>query len=684
MRRAAMYSGTAVSLLGLVVVVGWLTGADRLTMLVSGTVNVKLNTALGLLGVGVAATLVARGVDRGGLPRRSAQAVTVVSAVVATLMMLTLMEYVLGVNLGIDDPLDLDRRRIGTPYPGRVPVAGALSLTCVALALIAVRHERVRGAQRLAIVALLGGAAGLVADVFDVRALHDPVYGNTVALPAAAGVTLAACAVLWLRPDEHYVSLLAGNTAGGVLTRRLLPWALLTPVVAGAVASWLVTEKQVQPNNAFAALVTGLAVAGACLVWFQGSRLRFVDLRRSGAEDALEAARQALEARDEMAARLVSQDRYLRRIMATSVDGYIAVDASGRVTAWNEAATDIFGWSSSLAVGARLEDLIIPEDRVDEHKAALRRYAETGEGRILGRVVELEARHRDGHVFPVELSVWAVTDEMTPSIEGTGEQLGFHAFVRDVTSRKSTEAQLQAANEDLEIFATIAAHDLRSPLAVMRTSAELLLPEIMGEPTPELAVDSARRIVTAADRGIALIEDLLTYARSGSQQGDFERVDLDELCRSVAVEQMSFYRHPGAVEVGSLPSVVGDEDLLRQLMGNLVGNALKYAAPGRPIRVRVTGRVEEAPDGMEVDHVVIEVTDEGDPIPAADRERIFKAFERGSRSDGQRGSGIGLAICTRVAELHGGSIALRTRPDGNTFEVRLPKGTAPQAPGRSG
>ena len=361
-----------------------------------------------------------------------------------------------------------------------------------------------------------------------------------------------------------------------------------------------------------------------------------------------------------------SAELHLQRVLDTAGDAYVAVDTNGAVTEWNHAARTLFGWSRAEAVGRMLHELIVPPELLDAHLTGFARYQDTGVPAILGKVIEVPAAHRSGATFPVEMTVWEVAD---------GSAHGFHAFLRDVSERRLAEDKLRRTNEDLQAFAAMAAHDLRSPLAVISMYAELVSEELgEGALDPAAAEERLHRIRRAADRGVALIEDLLAYACIGSESLEVGSVDLTVLAQSVAAEHQAAAERPVHVKVESLPEVEGSLPLLRQLFSNLIGNAVKYTPTDREVRIRIDTATAVAPD-----RVVIAITDNGDSIPAEDGARLFGMFQRGDNRD-VPGTGVGLAICQRVAEAHGGRVFLDPDyTDGNRFCIELAADATPRA-----
>jgi signal transduction histidine kinase/integral membrane sensor domain MASE1 len=213
----------------------------------------------------------------------------------------------------------------------------------------------------------------------------------------------------------------------------------------------------------------------------------------------------------------------------------------------------------------------------------------------------------------------------------------------------------RAQRTALESFAGVVAHDLRGPLGVIDGWTEMLAQALDGrEALPRAeAQPSLERIRVAAHGMNRLIDDLLDSSISREQQLRSSVVHLESLARSVA-EQRAAATHasPSEIEVHRLPDAYADAALVRQLLDNLIGNAVKYVAPGSVAKVSVSGR--EVGEQVEVT-----VADEGIGIPAGERDQIFELYHRADPSDGYDGHGIGLAVCKKIVERHGGRIAAR-------------------------
>ncbi|MGQ0432354.1 MAG: sensor histidine kinase [Microthrixaceae bacterium] len=222
--------------------------------------------------------------------------------------------------------------------------------------------------------------------------------------------------------------------------------------------------------------------------------------------------------------------------------------------------------------------------------------------------------------------------------------------------------RLAMANADLQQFAAIAAHDLRSPLATVAGYAELLEREIGG--TEGLTGQAVAGIRTTSRRLLEMIDELLTFARAGSTEVDIRPVDLDALVSAVLAElRQTIDEHEATITATPLGSVDADQTLLRQAMQNLIVNAMTYGREDEAPKVRVEA---VRTDG----HLALRVTDNGPGVPEAERARVLEPFARGTTSRGHDGSGLGLAICRRVAEQHGGHIVIGDAPEGGA-EISL-------------
>jgi two-component system sensor kinase FixL len=364
-----------------------------------------------------------------------------------------------------------------------------------------------------------------------------------------------------------------------------------------------------------------------------------------------------------------------RQIIETAHGAFIAMDADGRILDWNHRGEAVFGWARGEALGRPLAELIIPERYREAHWAGLRRFLETGGGPVFSRHLEVTALHRDGHEFPVELAIAPLR---------VGETWVFNAFVYDITERKRAEMEreefarrLEQSNRELEQFASVASHDLQEPLRKIQAFGDRLQGRF-GAALGEQGREYVERMQSSAARMRTLINDLLTYSRVTSKAQPFAPVDLNAVAREVVSDlEGRLQQTGGRVELGPLPVVEADPLQMRQLLQNLIGNGLKFHRPGEPPVVRVEGRLLPDPlangDGGAA-LAEVTVCDNGIGFEEEYRERIFQVFQRLHGRQQYEGTGMGLAICRKIVERHGGRITAHGRPGkGATFIVTLPR-----------
>jgi signal transduction histidine kinase len=260
-------------------------------------------------------------------------------------------------------------------------------------------------------------------------------------------------------------------------------------------------------------------------------------------------------------------------------------------------------------------------------------------------------------------------------LDPSAGQPGAVAVFHDIT-------ELRRYENDLAIFAGVVAHDLKAPLAVIRGHCETAAEELDDAPAgPEVAQVRAAlvRIGHAVDRMAGLIDTLLAYTTSRDAPLRRRTVELGPLVADV-IHGRTAHLRPGDgpapdIYVGPLPAVDADPDMLRHLLDNLLGNALKYVQPGRGARVDITAA------GAGEGWTRIEIADRGIGIPDEDKPDVFESFHRSRTAAGYAGTGLGLAICRRIVERHGGTIGVADNPGGGTrFHLTLPLGDRTAAP----
>lgn len=377
------------------------------------------------------------------------------------------------------------------------------------------------------------------------------------------------------------------------------------------------------------------------------------------AEDVTEAWRAKVET--------TRQAQFLETVLDHIPDMVFVKEAKElRFVRFNRAGEALLGVSRDDLIGRNDRDLF-PPDEAEFFIAKDREVLATG------GVLEIpeEPIHTRGGIRTLHTKKIGVHDE-------TGAPLYLLGISEDITDRRLAEreldrrtAQLEQSNRDLEQFAYIASHDLQEPLRKVRQFGDLLA-EILGANLAAEPADVLRRMQASAARMQALITDLLALSRVNSRGEVARPVDLELLMKELLQEKAEEIAACGAqVEIADLPIVLGDRVQLNQLFTNLIGNAIKFRSPERRLEIHVSSR-PVAPGLVE-----IAVRDNGIGFAPQDATRILQPFQRLHGRTEYEGTGMGLAICRRVAERHGGSLFAEGRPgEGATFHVSLPTTSA--------
>ncbi len=352
----------------------------------------------------------------------------------------------------------------------------------------------------------------------------------------------------------------------------------------------------------------------------------------------------------------------LARVFETNAEAVWILDGQWFILHANQTTRTITGWDPDLLPHRSLSEFLGREEDVPvlspEEMAQIAREKGHWEG-------ELSIRHRNGSVF----SVWA-----TLNIAGTTE-LDLNDFIlefRDRTAEKRTEKELLQkttdllrSNRDLEQFAYVASHDLQEPLRMVTSYTQLLARRYKGQLSEE-ADEFIRFAVDGAIRMQALINALLSYSRVDTR-GKALAPCATETAFQNAVEnlKMAISESHATIETSAFPEIIGDSVQLMQLFQNLLGNALKFRALDRNPVIRISAKEEG-------EFWRFTVEDNGIGIDPQFYERIFIIFQRLHTKEEYPGTGIGLAICKRIVERHGGSMGVTSRPgEGSVFFFNL-------------
>ncbi len=356
------------------------------------------------------------------------------------------------------------------------------------------------------------------------------------------------------------------------------------------------------------------------------------------------------------------EGRY-RGLLEAAPDAMVVVNQDGDIVLLNLQAEKQFGYRRDELLGQKVTN-IIPEGFAERLIADRLRSAEDALAQQIGTGIELTGLRKNGSEFPIEL--------MLSPLESADGTL-VTAAIRDISVRKQAEQELarnveelSRSNEELGQFAYIASHDLQEPLRMVASYTQLLSRRYTGKLDKD-ADEFIAFAVDGANRMQHLIQDLLTYSRVGTKVNDLRDISSEDALQRALVNLQSAIADSGALVTHDvLPTVQADETQLVQLFQNLVGNAIKYQSPGIPL-------VHISTDKNGGGKWIFSVQDNGIGIDPKYFERIFGMFQRLHKRDEFDGTGIGLAICKKIVERHGGNISVESKPGkGSTFRFTIP------------
>jgi PAS domain S-box-containing protein len=430
--------------------------------------------------------------------------------------------------------------------------------------------------------------------------------------------------------------------------------------------------------ESFGVLISSLLLTLLVAGYLSAMWDRAVKIEKQVVERTAELARINVNLSDEIATRkqiaeALAHERYLVDALLDTIPDHIYFkDEHSRFIRINKAMAQIFKLNSpEEAVGKTDFDFFTAEHAqraFDDEQRILR----TGEP-FVGR--EEKETWPDGSV------TWVSTTK-EPLRDREGNIIGTFGISRDITARKQAEQalaekaqELQRSNTELEQFAYVASHDLQEPLRMIASYTQLLGRRYKGK----LDADGDEFIsyaVEGATRMQVLINDLLAYSRVGTRGKPFAKTDCNEvLARTLSNLKISIEETGAKITHDPLPQVIADSSQLIQLFQNLIGNAIKFHAPERTLEIHVSTSQQHLPhsNGSEQEWLLA-VRDNGIGIEEKYFERIFILFQRLHTREQYPGTGIGLAVCRKIVERHGGRIWVESTPGkGSTFYFTLPK-----------
>ncbi|QMU26639.1 sensor histidine kinase [Adhaeribacter radiodurans] len=371
-------------------------------------------------------------------------------------------------------------------------------------------------------------------------------------------------------------------------------------------------------------------------------------------------------------AALRESENKITSIIQAAVDGIITIDTRGIIEMVNPSAARLFGYEANELLGKSI-NVLMPEPDHSRHDGYMHNYHTTGRKKIIGIGREVTGLRRDGTIFPFYLSISEV--ELADRKVYTG-------FIHDITQQKLNEeklrryaAELERSNLELQDFAYVSSHDLQEPLRKIQAFGDRLLTKEHANLSDQ-GKDYLERMLNAASRMQNLINDLLAFSRVTTKSKPFVRVSLEKILTEVLSDlEITIEQTQTQINRSPLPDIEAEPTQIRQLFQNLISNAIKFRKENEQPIINIYARqlqrqahLTATPGDQQVE---ISIEDNGIGFDEKYLDRIFNIFQR-LEGHKYEGSGIGLAICRKIAIRHGGDITAQSQVGvGTRFIITL-------------
>jgi PAS domain S-box-containing protein len=681
LKRFSDFAGILIAFIGVMVIVGWAFDISVLKSPGTGFSTIKSNVGLAFIFIGISLWL-QQSTRINIRYRRIAQ---ILAAITAIIGFLTIAEYLLNINLGIDQILFKESPgAINTSSPNRMSIISAFNLVLAGIALILMDNKSSRNlAQYLSLMGGIITSIVLIGYLYSSPFLYYPLANYTgIALYASLTFTLVFVAILSAHPTSGFMNMLTNRKLGGYLSRRLLPPVIILPVLLGWL--WITGQKLGLYNPALGvALYTILVIIIlTSVLWFTSNSINLIDDKR-------------MKTRKE----LNQLNSYNRSLIEANLDLLFIIDPNGIITDVNKSTENITGYSREKLVGTNFSNYFKkPEKARAVYQKVFQRgfvldypLDIKGPGEITTPVLYNASLYRNekeevlgvlasardvSKLKKAEYELKKYRDNLEKLVEVRTKELdqSNQSLKDEVKNHLKTEKEmeklmeeLKRSNNELQQFAYVASHDLQEPLRMV-TSFTQLLEKRYKDQLDNDANDFIKFIVDGAKRMQNLIDDLLTYSRvTRTEAEEFKKLDMEDLINEIISNLIVLIEENDAeITHDILPCIRADKSQIIQLFQNLIGNAIKFHGEETP-KIHISSYEEG-------DNWIFEVEDNGIGIESHHQERIFRVFQRLNKREDYPGTGIGLSVCEKIVQHHNGRIWIESEPGkGSKFFFTLPK-----------
>jgi PAS domain S-box-containing protein len=642
-------AGLSIILLGAVVLVGWHTRSPILIQISATLVPMQYNTALGFLLGGIGLLAAALGRERVAVPT---------GFFISSIGGITLAEYIFGMDLGVDQLFMEHYITVATSNPGRMAPNTALCFVLSGLGLASIGQKQ-NGHTRRVTTGLLSalviglGAVALSGYVTNVPSAYGWGQLTRMAIHTSIGFMVLGLGMLvlaWANESSSFTKVpdwLPSVIGVGLVTISVTLWQALDAHEKVLISHY---GKSINFFIDEIVLFFGFAMAIAVYIAMKAAQ------RANRSALAWEKEAQERKLAEE---RLAESEVRFRTYFEMGMVGFAETSPEKGWVRVNDALCGMLGYSHDEITKLTWAELTHPDD-LDKDLAQFKRLLD---GEIDGYYLEKRFLNKNGKPVPTIMSV-----RVRRKPDGSPDYL--FAVIQDISELKELEEKLHQSNAELQQFAYVASHDLQEPLRMV-TNYMGLLQRRYEEKLDADANEFIGFAVDGAKRMQQLIQDLLEYSRVGTRGKEFTPSDLSLLLDEALLNLQARIEETGAeISFSQLPTLTVDGGQTVRLFQNLIGNAIKYRDADKSPKIRI-----EAKALAGVGNWLFQISDNGIGIANEDYERIFNIFQRLHGREEYEGTGIGLAICKKIVERHGGRIWVESTPGaGSTFFFTLPAG----------
>ncbi len=634
---------------GIILLMGWLFNVPIFKSL-SFLFPIKADAAICFIFIGISLWL---------LQTKRANQINIITAktlalVVLIIGSLALIEYLKGINLGIDQILFIELPgTLNSSLPAHIASITALNLVLIGSSILTMDNNiKIRWWPLFQIIIIAEGLIAFLAVLGYIYHASNLYSYTGITAYTALTFCLIFFAVMFIRPDEGFIGSLLDERPGSVLGRRLLPVVILIPIVFGWITLSAQANSFYDSGLGYAILVFSTAIVIAILLWMSITSINKTDLKRRETENKLKRSESSLSEAQKIA-HLGNWDWNLKTNCLHRSDEIYRIYMRD---------PEEFGmiYDSFLSY-------VHPEDREYVNRTVKNAINDMYNMEYPLYNIEYRIILPNGEERTVHEKAEPVYENSSPvRIIGT---------VQDITERKKTEEQLkvlveelQRSNKELTSFAYITNHDLQEPLRDIASFTQLLERRYKGKLDSD-ADEFIGYIVDAAVRMKGMINGLLDYSYAGTRGNEFEEIDMN-IQLTTALYNLKDLIHENNAEINyyPLPTVLADPGQMIRVFQNLIGNAIKFRKTDEPPKIHIYCEISK--DNKE--HI-FSVSDNGIGIEKQYTDKIFEVFKKLHAISEYKGAGIGLSVVKKILERHGGRIWVESKyGQGSTFYFTIP------------